>query len=324
MTKAPFRLAIVPLALAAAFAATSAHADGVGAGTLIKNTASATYDGGAGAVTIPSNTVTVKVDELLDVAVTSVDAGPVSTGPGSAVLTFEVTNTGNGPEAYTLTANPAVAGNDFDTTIDGIAVDTNGNGVYDPGVDEILTGPETTDPLDADESLTVFVLVTVPGSVSDGDTSDVDLLAEAVTGTGAAGTVFAGQGVGGSDAIAGATGADANAVGSLTVGITHVDLTKSASVVDPFGGTGAVPGATITYTIRAEVTGSGSISDLVVTDAAPADTSYVAGSLTLDGATLTDAADGDSGLASASGISVDLGDVSAGTSHSITFDVTID
>ena len=100
----------------------------------------------------------------------------------------------------------------------------------------------------------------------------------------------------------------------------------SVAVVDfrPFGGTCAVPGATITYTILAEVTGSGSISDLVVTDAAPADTSYVAGSLTLDGATLTDAADGDSGTASASGISVDLGNVSAGTSHSITFDVTID
>ena len=42
------------------------------------------------------------------------------------------------------------------------------------------------------------------------------------------------------------------------------------------------------------------------------------------GATLTDAADGDSGAANASGISVDLGDVSAGTSHSITFDVIID
>ena len=30
------------------------------------------------------------------------------------------------------------------TTVVGIAVDTNGNGVYDPGIDQILTGPETT------------------------------------------------------------------------------------------------------------------------------------------------------------------------------------
>ena len=324
MTKAPFRLALAPLAIAAALITTPAHAGGVKAGTLIENTASATYDGGAGPVTIPSNTITVKVDELLDVTVTSRDSGPVSAAPGSAVLTFELTNTGNGPEAYTLTANPAVAGNDFDTTVNGIAVDTNGNGVYDPGVDEMLTGPATTAAIAADASLTVFVLVTIPGGVADGDQSDVSLLAEAVTGTGAPGTAFAGQGAGGGNAIVGSTGANATATGSLSVGITDVDLIKSATVRDPFGGTGIVPGATITYAIRAEVRGSGSVSDLVVTDAAPADTTYVAGSLKLDGATLTDAADADAGRSSTSGISVDLGTVSGGSSRTVTFQVTID
>ncbi|HAD18399.1 MAG TPA: hypothetical protein DCF81_16220 [Erythrobacter sp.] len=324
MTKAPFRLALAPLAIAAALITTPAHAGGVKAGTLIENTASATYDGGAGPVTIPSNTITVKVDELLDVTVTSRDSGPVSAAPGSAVLTFELTNTGNGPEAYTLTANPAVAGNDFDTTVNGIAVDTNGNGVYDPGVDQMLTGPATTAAIAADASLTVFVLVTIPGGVADGDQSDVSLLAEAVTGTGAPGTAFAGQGAGGGNAIVGSTGANATATGSLSVGITDVDLIKSATVRDPFGGTGIVPGATITYAIRAEVRGSGSVSDLVVTDAAPADTTYVAGSLKLDGATLTDAADADAGRSGTSGISVDLGTVSGGSSRTVTFQVTID
>ena len=324
MTKAPFRLALAPLAIAAALITTPAHAGGVKAGTLIENTASATYDGGAGPVTIPSNTITVKVDELLDVTVTSRDSGPVSAAPGSAVLTFELTNTGNGPEAYTLTANPAVAGNDFDTTVNGIAVDTNSNGVYDPGVDQMLTGPATTAAIAADASLTVFVLVTIPGGVADGDQSDVSLLAEAVTGTGAPGTAFAGQGAGGGNAIVGSTGANATATGSLSVGITDVDLIKSASVRDPFGGTGIVPGATITYAIRAEVRGSGSVSDLVVTDAAPADTTYVAGSLKLDGATLTDAADADAGRFGTSGISVDLGPVSGGSSRTVTFQVTID
>ena len=324
MTKAPFRLALAPLAIAAALITTPAHAGGVKAGTLIENTASATYDGGAGPVTIPSNTITVKVDELLDVTVTSRDSGPVSAAPGSAVLTFELTNTGNGPEAYTLTANPAVAGNDFDTTVNGIAVDTNGNGVYDPGVDQMLTGPATTAAIAADASLTVFVLVTIPGGVADGDQSDVSLLAEAVTGTGAPGTAFAGQGAGGGNAIVGSTGANATATGSLSVGITDVDLIKSATVRDPFGGTGIVPGATITYAIRAEVKGSGSVSDLVVTDAAPADTTYVAGSLKLDGATLTDAADADAGRFGTSGISVDLGTVSGGSSRTVTFQVTID
>lgn len=324
MGNLPFKFTASTLALSMLLAGATAHADGVGAGTLIENTASATYDAGDGPVTIPSNTVSVRVDEVLDVALTSLDSGPVATTPGTAVLTFEITNTGNGPEAYTLTANPAVAGNDFDTEIDAIAIDTNGNGSYDPGVDQILTGPETTPILDADENLTVFVIVTVPDGVVDGEESDVDLRAEAVTGTGAPGTVFDNQGVDGGDAIVGANGASANVVGSLLVGITSVDLTKSATVVDPFGGSSAVPGSVITYTIVATVTGSGSLSDLIVSDETPEGTTYVANSLALDSTGLSDATDGDAGEADAGGISVDLGTVTGGSTHSVTFDVTID
>ncbi|WP_034920850.1 DUF11 domain-containing protein [Erythrobacter sp. SD-21] len=312
------------LALSTLVAGTSAHADGVGAGTLIENTASATYDDGTGSVTIPSNTVSVRVDELLDVTLTSLNSGPVAAEPGSAVLTFEITNTGNGPEAFTLTANPSVPGNDFDSTVDLIAVDTNGNGVYDPGIDQILTGPETTPVLDAEENLTLFVIVTVPGEVADGEQSDVDLLAEAVTGTGAPGTVFAGQGVDGGDAIVGANGASANAIGTLLVGITSVDLIKSATIADRFGGTSAVPGSVVSYTITANVTGSGSVSDLVVSDTFPTGTTYSNGTLKLDSGSLTDADDADVGEATSTDISVDLGTVAGGTSRTITFDVIID
>lgn len=302
-----------------------AHAEGVSAGTLIENTATATYEDGDGVQTVDSNTVTVRVDELIDVTVASLDSGAIGVSPGETVLTFEVTNQGNGPEAYELTANPAVAGNDFDTTITAIAVDTNGNGTYDPGVDAVLTAPETTPELAADEAITVFVVVDVPTGAVDAEASDVELLAEAVTGTGAPGTTFAGQGVDGSDAIVGATGADDTATGSLLVGITTVDLTKAVSLADPFGGTSAVPGSTATFTLTATVSGSGSISDLVVTDAIPDGTTYADGTLTLDGGALTDASGDDAGEASdASGISVDLGTVAGGTVHSITFDVTID
>ncbi|MEP1421192.1 MAG: hypothetical protein ABJK59_05425, partial [Erythrobacter sp.] len=169
-----------------------AMAEGVDAGSLIENTATATFEDGEGTRTVDSNTVTVQVDELLDVTVTTQDSGPLPSEPGQSVLTFEVTNQGNGPEEFTLTANPDVAGNDFDTTVTSIAVDTNGNGVYDEGVDAILTGPETTPTLVADEAITVFVIVEVPSGVSNDETSDVELLAEAVTGTGEPGTTFAG------------------------------------------------------------------------------------------------------------------------------------
>jgi len=316
-------LSLVAMPLIALTAA-PAHAEGVSAGSLIENTATATYDDGDGPRTVDSNTVVLAVDELLDVTITSLDPGPIGVSPGETVLTFEVTNTGNGPEAFELTANPAVAGNDFDTTIDNIAVDSNGNGVYDPGVDAILTGPATTPVLAEDENITVFVITTVPNGVADTEESDVELTAEAVTGTGAPGTTFAGQGVDGVDAIVGLTGADGTATGSLIAGITTVDLVKAASVADPFGGTSAVPGSTVTFTITANVTGSGSVSDLMITDAIPADTTYVAGSLTLDSSALTDASGDDAGEASATDIAVDLGTVPGGTSRAVTFDVTID
>lgn len=314
-----------PVVLACALCVpTAAIAGGIDAGTLIENTAQASYDTASGPQTILSNTVTITVDELLDVTVASRDAGPVATVPGSAVLSFEVTNTGNGPEAFRLTADPVVAGNDFTVTVDGIAVDTNGNGVYDAGIDQILTGPETTAALAPDASLTAFVLVTVPAGAADTDTSEVTLTAAAVTGTGAPGTTFAGAGVSGANAVVGASGAQAVANGGLLVGITTVSLVKAAIVSDPFGGNAPVPGATITFSINAVVTGSGSVDNLVVSDSFPAGASYLPATLALDGASLTDVAGDDAGDASATGISVNLGTVPGGTTRVITFDMTID
>jgi uncharacterized repeat protein (TIGR01451 family) len=302
-----------------------AAAAGVSAGTLIENTAVASYDDGAGLRTINSNTVTVRVDELLDVTLTSLDPGPIATRPGEAVLSFELTNQGNGPEAFRLRANPAVAGNDFDVSVTAIARDTNGNGIYDPGIDERLAEPEVTAELASDEALRLFVLVEVPENVADTDRSTVELVAEAVTGTGVPGTVFAGAGVGGGDAITGPTEARAMARGNVVVGMTTVSLSKSVTLADPYGGSSAVPGSMARFTITATVSGSGSVAGLVVTDAIPAGTTYAPGSLALDGNPLTDAADADAGTGNdAQGIRVELGTVAGGTVHTITFDVAID
>lgn len=314
-----------PALLVGAFASAPLIAGGVTAGTLIENTAVASYDDGAGPRTINSNTVTVRVDELLDVTLTSLDPGPLPARPGDTVLTFELTHQGNGPEAFRLTPVAAVAGNDFDVTVNALAIDSNANGIYDPGVDEVLPNPQTTAVLTPDTVLTVFALVTVPEGVSDAQRSAVDLTVEAVTGTGAPGTVFAGQGVDGGDAIVGTTSALATARGQLIVGIATVELVKSVTLRDPFGGTSAVPGTIATFTIAANISGTGTVADLVITDAIPEGTVYAAGTLALDSAALSDAADGDAGTASdAAGISVDLGDVAAPANHTITFDVVVE
>jgi uncharacterized repeat protein (TIGR01451 family) len=301
------------------------HAGGVTAGTLIENTAVASYDDGNGPRQISSNTVTVRVDELLDVTLASLDPGPVAARPGDAVLTFELTNQGNGPEAFRLTALANVAGNDFDVTVTGLAIDSNGNGTYEPGVDQMLTAPQTTAVLAPDAVVTVFVLVTVPEGVTDTQRSFVDLSAEAVTGSGTPGTVFAGAGVDGGDAIVGTTSALAIARGQLIAGIATVELVKSVVLRDPFGGSSAVPGTIATFTIAARVNGIGTVGDLVITDAIPAGTTYAPGSLALDGAALTDAVDGDAGSASdGAGVAVNLGNLAAESRRSVTFNVVID
>lgn len=299
-----------------------ALASGVDAGTLITNTASATYNTGGSSSTVNSNTVTVLVDELLNVTVTSNDGAPVVMS-GSAVLSFTLTNTGNGSEAFTLTADPAVGGNPYNTTVTGLVLDSNGNGVYDPGVDTPLANGGNSPALAADGTQVVFVLVNAPGGASDGVVSQVRLRADAVTGTGAAGTVFAGAGQGGGAAVVGTTGATGSATGSVQASIAGVSLVKSATIADPFGGTQPVPGATVTFQIVATVSGSGSASGLVISDPIPAGTTYRPGTLRLDGAALTDAADGDAGNFASNAISIAAGTVPASSTRTVTFDVTI-
>ena len=307
----------------------SAFAAGTIAGTDIINVAQATYDGPSGGppVTVDSNIVTIKVDELLDVTVVSSDPGDVATSPGSTsqATTYQVTNTGNGSEAFTLSADTAKPGDEFDTAFEQIILDANGNGIYDPGVDTIYS-PGSNDPVLApDESITVFILSAIPASANDADRAEIELSAVANTGSGTPGDVFAGLGDGGGDAVVGSTGASNEGSGFFVIQAAEVTLIKSATVVDPFGGTTAVPGSVISYQLVATTTGTGSLTNLAITDDIPADTTYNAGSITLEGVAQTDsAADADAGSFTGSSIAVALGTVPGGQTRTITFQVTID
>ncbi len=317
---APSAFALI--AIGAVVAPGVAHATGVTAGTLIQNTASATYTSGAASGTVTSNTVSIKVDELLNVAVAGLTTTPATAGSGNVVLEYSITNTGNGPEAFKVTVNPAVAGNAFDATVQSIVVD-NGNGIYEPGVDMVLAPGAATPLIAADGALKIFVIVSLPATATDGQTSQVRLTADAATGTGTAGTVFAGQGDGGGDAVVGSTTASDNATDTLVASLAVVALAKSALVVDPFGGSQPVPGAVVTYTLTAAVSGSGQATNLHITDIIPVGTTYQAGTLTLDASPLTDLSDTDAGMASSSGIDVNLGTVAGGTSKTVKFNVKI-
>lgn len=323
------RWALMVSAACLALAPASARAAGTIAGTDIVNVAQATYDapGGGAPVTIDSNSISIKVDELLDVTVVSSDPGDVNVGPGwtEQVLTYQVTNSGNGSESFTLSADTARPGDEFDTTFEMMILDSNGNGVYDPGVDTIYS-PGSNDPLLApDESVTVFILSAIPAAADDSQRAEIALSAIANTGSGTPGSLFAGLGDGGGDAVVGSTGASDADSGYFMVQAADVTLVKSATVIDPFGGTEPVPGAVILYQLVARTLGTGDLANLAIRDDIPADTTYKAESMTLDGAPLSDTAgDDDAGSFDDGAIAVALGTVPGGQTRTITFQVTID
>jgi uncharacterized repeat protein (TIGR01451 family) len=335
------RINLVRTALAAAMVfvfAPDVQAAGTAAGSNIVNTASATFTDPAGTPqTASSNTSILQVDEILDVTVVSNDAGNVSVNTPSTnqVLSFKITNTGNGAETFVLAATGTVGGDQFDPTSVRIYID-DGDGVFNAGTDTLYVAGTNDPTLLADGNQTIFIVSNIPTGLGNGDIGSASITATAKTGSGTPGTTFPTQGTGGSDAVVGSTTATAAKTNGYAVTHAGATLAKSSSVLDPFGGSNAIPGATITYSLVFTATGTGNLTSAAVTDSIPAGSTYVAGSLTLDATGLTDGTGDDAGKfdaapagSNAKGlVTVSLGTVAAaaapGTVHTVTFKVTID
>ncbi|AET57661.1 Autotransporter adhesin [Paenibacillus terrae HPL-003] len=95
---------------------------------------------------------------------------------------------------------------------------------------------------------------------------------------------------------------------TIPVSSPNVLVTKSASATD------AVPGDTITYTITATNRGIETVTDVRVTDTIPAGSTFVSGSVIVNGATLPSASP-------LTGIPV--GSIAAGASTTVTFSVSV-
>ena len=309
--------------------ANQAHAVGVAAGTNIDNTAQVTYSVGSVSATATSNTTSVKVAEILDVVVTlQTPSVPVTAGAAKQGMLYRVTNTGNGPEAFRLQMTSSLGGDEFDPVASTPAIyfDTDASGDLSPGDTPYVVG--SNDPvLNADAFVTVLVVNDIPAAVVDANRGFSRLLADSRTGTGAPGTTFAGQGVGGTDAVVGTTGALGQATGQYLVTGVAVNAVKSQVVVDQFGGARPVPGARINYTIVVSATGSGTATASVFNDNIPANTTYAPGTLRLNNVALSDAADADAGDFSttpSAHVSVQLGTLTqASGAQTVQFAVTI-
>jgi len=307
----------------------TAMAIGTSAGIDISNSSTAEYSIAGSSGSVNGNTVSFRVDEKLDVNVTWQDAANVgvSTPDTDQILTFLLTNTGNGNDAYTLSVQNALGGDQFNPVQVDIYLDTNGNGNFNAGVDTLYI-PGTNDPvLGADASQTIFVRNNIPAGLNGGDLGNSQLTATSTTGSGAPATSFANAGDNNTTAVVGTSGGSSSAIGTYDVTYATVSLLKSVIISDPLGGNQPMPGATMTYSIQVSVTGPGTANGVVITDPIPANTTYTTGTLTLNAVSLSDVADGDAGDVGGTTpntATVDLGNLTAASPiQTITFEVII-
>lgn len=308
----------------------TAAAAGTAAGTVINNAAEVSFEVGGNTLTLTSNTATVTVDERIDVVVTLQSPQVlVAGGDTNRSVLLRVTNTGNGSEPFQLAIDSNVPGNDFNPVpaVPAIYFDTDASGDFSIG--DVAYSPGSNDPvLAADGFVDILLVNDIPLAVSNGQSGFTQLTATSATGSGNPGDAFSNQGDGGVDAVVGTTGGTASGNGEYLVSDVAVSIVKTVSVADPFGGTQPVPGATLTYSIAVQVSNSGTATNSIVNDPVPANTTYVPSSISLNGAPLTDATDGDSGEHDTGGtpsVIVRLGDLTqADGVQTVSFQVTID
>ena len=270
---------------------------GTPAGTVISNQASVAYtDANGNNLSALSNTVTTTVSQ---VASLTVDPNNSQGADPGDILYYAhlVTNGSNGSDTIDLTA----------VSSQGWALaffhDVNGDGNFDGG-DVPLTDTDgdlvpDTGVLAADGPYRILIRVTVPAATADG-TVDVTT----VTGTSSFNT-----------------GVTDTATDTTTVAAPALTILKSVSPAGP-----QPPGTVLTYTMVVTNGGTGAASGVVLTDPRPANTTYVAGSITQDAASRTDVNlddNADFGFTTPNAVTVNIGGLGATASTTITFQVSI-
>ena len=318
------KLLLSLLALSGAYAMGARAADAP-AGTVIVNTAQVHYVVAATPFT-QSATANITVAQLVNVTVTWQNGSDVSVTAGSTqqTLLFKVTNTGNGPDIFKLADTLVTPGGTTFTPASCLVYfDTANTGLFAPS--DVLYTPGSNDPhLAQNQSQNMLVVCNVPNSAVDTALGEMQLGATSKTASGTFGSVSAGAGVGGVDAIVGASTGVSDATGIYQVHQFAVAYVQSAaSVSAPGGGHKVVDGATVEYTLTVTPSGSASGNNMVLTDPIPANTTYVPGSLLLNGTAVTPA-NGDYNLTTPGAVTVKLGTLAGSASPQVVkFQVTI-
>jgi len=299
------------------------------AGLTISNSAQIGYSvSGVGQTPVASGTAQFVVDHKVRPVVTSLDGGNVSVVAGSAdqYLTFQVLNDGNtaGTTDFDLSS---VASGVLNMGAITYYQEDGTTGGFQPAED----GPAvTTISLARDTSAIVYLVGTTPGGATTAQTGTYDLIATSTLSEVGADNPMASEAVYADDA--GSTAGDVaydgrhSANGTFEVVTVALTATKTSAVVDDYVNTAApyfaIPGALMRYTVIVTNTSAAlPATGVTIADTIPANTTYVANSVTIGG---TGYADGSAQVSYAAGVlTVNAGDLAASAAVTITFDVTI-
>lgn len=332
----------------------SANATGTASNTSIANRATVSYSVGGvaqtpiqssptGNTTATGADTTFRVDNKIIHIVSEVSGNPTSVGtaPGATnlVTTFTVTNQGNTAQGYLLTAtnrptgtaspftSPVTPNDDQDVDNLRVFVESGTTAGFDPT--DTATNIANLAP---DATVTVYVVADIPAGATNNQYANVQLAAQATTANtttpvvqtaaadnpNAVDIVFADGGVVARDGIA-------EAQDQYQIQSAALTVTKTSSVIsDPINTTTnpkAIPGATVQYTITVANSGSQAATGVAITDAIPANTDYVAGSITVNGSSVSDS--GRTIGTPVTSLNVDPGAIAASGTATVTFRVTI-
>lgn len=232
------------------------------AAVTITNTAKVIYTHGDDTSELLSNTVSTSVLPLVDVSNREIEVleGRIDGGADGLLYSFKVSNPGNGRDTFDLLADFT----NISDRIAGIWLDVDADGRLSAGDSRISSSSIT---LAAGQAVRILVTAAVPG--------DMELRATSLN-------------------------TDPNAIIAHRSATAHIAANRSrqpvesraslekTQVIDTVGATRPGPGTLITYSLAARLPAGLEASDIQVTDTIPAGTSYVPGSLTLDGAVLSD------------------------------------
>lgn len=285
-------------------------AKGVPAGTPIQNVADLTYEVNGITFLTTSNTLVDTVDQVLELDIVCQHSINllVQRGETQRVLPFLLSNTGNGSDKFTLL--PDNNATSADVTNKKIYLD-NGDGIFN-GADTQITDIN----LSADANATLFFVSDIPVNATWLTSSHGIEAKSSIGGSGVPGTAYT---LSNYFAVDGVKGGVDSALCTYELNQLELKLLKNATL----GSTDVFKGSVIHYKIEASVVGVGTLNTVVIQDVMPIGTTYVNGTLRLNGTVLSDA-----GHVSGRTITVPVGDmVQTSTlhpTHIVEFDVKVD